>query len=897
MVHDRRLQKKLHKETQSAMLKHPLSLLLLSPLLSLSLTVGIATPALAQAQGQEGEEKGGPSFDKTIKDFAPIQGLFNFYFKESDQRILLEIKPDQLGQVFLLSMTREAGDGLFFDSSSQENTLPVYFRKHGKTIQMYVKNLNYRANESTAISRAIPRGVSDALMSSAQIISPPHPERGSLLVDASELFVSDLANSGKTFQMLQRMMGVGYRVDERSSFIHKVKSFEKNSEIEVRLNFVGDGTDFPTPTLADDRTFQHLMHYSLSKLPQSDYKPRLADDRVGHFTTMFWDYNQFNQNDPYVRYVNRWKLEKADPSLPLSPPREPIVYWLENTIPVEHREAVKEGVQLWNQAFAKIGFKDAIVVKQMPDDADWDPADSRYNTIRWMVNPGAGYAVGPSRAHPLTGEIFDADVRISADFVRYLFDEYESLAVPLGAENVKPNLRELLKANKGHSQLCEYTDGLAREAAFGHQLLAARGSLPPGESARFMRESIVALVAHEVGHTLGLRHNFKASTLHKSSDLHLLNQTRSKGLTSSVMDYVPVNLAPKGVTQGEYFQTTLGPYDYWAIEYAYSQFPADSATSEKGHLDKIAARSTKPELAYGTDEDVYGGPGSVDPTANIWDLSDDPLAFQHQRLNLAQELFGKIESQFEKPGERYPRLREVFSMGLGEYFRSISGMVRYVGGIYTHRNHVGDPDSKRPLQVVPAAKQREALKMIGNELFSSTAFQFSPELLSKLGPERQWNFDGDTFGMRLDVPVHQMVQSLHTSVLNYLMSSTLLMRLQNNEMLFKKGEDRFSLEEHFSYLRDTVWSELKAGQNVSSFRRNLQRVHLEQLKSLYLGKSRSIPSDARTLARHDLVTLRNQIDSTLKASGGKLDRITRAHLDESRAIMDATVKAMLERDN
>ncbi|MGE3725461.1 MAG: zinc-dependent metalloprotease [Candidatus Sericytochromatia bacterium] len=881
------------------MLKRRLSLLALTPLLSVGLTLGTATPIWAQAQGQEAEDKG-PTFEKTIKDFKPIPGLFNFHFKESDQRILLELQPAQLEQVFLLSMTREAGDGAFFDSSSQENTLPVYFRKHGKTIQMYIKNLNYRANESTAISRAIPRGVSDALMSSAQIIAPPHPEKGSLLVDASELFVGDLANSGKLFQMLQRMMGIGYRVDERNSFIQKVTSFEKNSEIQVRLNFVGDGTDFPTPTLADDRTFQHLMHYSLSKLPQSDYKPRLADDRVGHFTTMFWDYNSFSQNDPYVRYVNRWKLEKADPNLTLSPPREPIVYWLENTIPVEHREAVKEGVLLWNQAFAKIGFKDAIVVKQMPDDADWDPADSRYNTIRWMVNPGAGYAVGPSRAHPLTGEIFDADVRISADFVRYLFDEYESWAVPLAGEKVKPNLQALnpsAKNSQNHSQLCEYNSGLAREAAFGHQLLATRGALPAGEAARFMRESIVALVAHEVGHTLGLRHNFKASTLHKASDLHLLNQTRSKGLTSSVMDYVPVNLAPKGVTQGEYFQTSLGLYDYWAIEYAYSQFPADSATSEKGHLDKIAARSTQPELAYGTDEDVYGGPTSVDPNANIWDLSDDPLAFQRQRLNLAEELLSKIEAQFEKPGERYPRLREVFSMGLGEYFRSISGMVRYVGGIYTHRNHVGDPDSKRPLQVVPAAKQREALKTIGNQLFVNEAFQFSPELLSKLSPERQWNFDGDTFGMRLDVPLHQIVQSLHTSVLSYLMSPTLLMRLQNNEMLFKKGEDRFTLEEHFSYLSDTVWSELKAGKNVPSFRRNLQRVHLEQLKTLYLGRTRSIPSDARTLARHDLVSLRNQIDSTLKASGGKLDRITRAHLDESRAIMDATVKAMLERDD
>jgi hypothetical protein len=876
------------------MFKRHLSLLALTPLLSIGLNLGTPTQALANPNQEQEAEAKGPTFAKTIKDFKALDGLFHFYFKESEQRVLLEIKPDQLEQVFLLSMTREAGDGAFFDSSSQENTLPIYFRKLGKSIQMYVKNYNYRADASAAISRAIPRGISDALLSSTAIIAPPHPERGSFLVDLSELFVGDLANSGRMFKMLQQMGMGSYRLDERNSHIHKVKSFPQNAELEVLLNFQGDGMDFPTPTLADDRTFQHLMHYSLSKLPESKYTPRSADDRVGHFTTMFWDYNQFSKSDPYVRYINRWKLEKADPSLALSPPREPIVYWLENTIPTEHREAVREGVLLWNQAFAKIGFKDAIVVKQMPDDADWDPADARYNTIRWMVNPGAGYAVGPSRAHPLTGEIFDADVRISADFVRYLFGEYDAWAVPLAGEKVKPALPNV---SKGQTHFCEYNQGLAHEAAFGHQLLAARQALPPAESARFMHEAIVALVAHEVGHTLGLRHNFKASTLHKATDLHLLNQTRSKGLTSSVMDYVPVNLAPKGTKQGEYFQTTLGLYDYWAIEYAYSQFPADSNTSEKGYLDKIAQRSTDPTLAYATDEDVYGGPTSIDPLANIWDLGSDPLAFQKQRLELAKELLGKIESEFEKPGEKYTRLREIFSMGLGEYFRSVSGMVRYVGGIYTHRNHVGDPNAKVPLEVVPAAKQRDALKMISDQLFSNEAFQFSPQLLSKLGSDHQWDFEGLVFDMPQDIPLHQMIRSLHTRVLSYLMSPTLLQRLQNNEMLFKKGEDRLTLEEHFEFLRTAIWQELKSGSNIPSFRRNLQRVHLEQLKALYLGRSRSLPADARTLARQDLVSLRNQIDQTLKTSGAKLDRISRAHLDESRAIMDAAVKASSDRDN
>ncbi|PIQ27797.1 peptidase M43 [bacterium (Candidatus Blackallbacteria) CG17_big_fil_post_rev_8_21_14_2_50_48_46] len=874
------------------MLQRRLSLLTLLPLLSLSLWLSPACQVSAQASPNQAGEENAPSFEKTIKGFTALPGLFTFYLKESDHKILLEIQPAQLDQVFLLSITREAGDGAFFDSSSQENTLPVYFHKVGKTIQLLVKNYNYRADQNTAIQRAIPRGVSDALLGSTQVIGPPHPEKGALLVDAAELFVSDLANTGRFFQMLQREGLASYRLDERNSYLQKIKSFPENNEIEVLLNYLGEGTDFPTPTLADDRGFRHLMHYSLSKLPETSYQPRLADDRVGHFTTMYWDYNQFSKEDPYVRYINRWNLEKADPRLPLSPPREPIVFWLENTIPTEYRDAVREGVLLWNTAFEKIGFKDAIQVKQMPDDADWDPADARYNTIRWMVNPGASYAVGPSRAHPLTGEVYDADVRISADFIRAMYNEYDFWATPLAEA---PKAQNQTKARKNSQQRCEYSQGLAHELSFGRQLMAARGSLSPAASAQFIHDAIIALVAHEVGHTLGLRHNFKASTLHKASDLHLLNQTRSKGLTSSVMDYVPVNLAPKGVKQGEYYQTTLGPYDYWAIEYAYRQFTKDSDLSEKGQLEKIAARSSQPELAYGTDEDVYGGPLSVDPLANFWDLGADPLLFQRQRLELAQELFSKLEKEFEKPGERYPRLRQVFSMALSEYFVSVQGIVKYVGGIYTHRNHIGDPQARVPLEVVPAAKQREALELVATQLFNQEAFQFSPELLSKMGPERQWDFEDSLLDSSLDLPLHQIVKSLHSRVLGYLLSSPLLNRIQDNELLFKKGEARFTLEQHFSFLRDSIWKELKQGQNIVSFRRNLQRIHLEQLKQIYLNRNLFLSADARTLARQDLIQLRQGIDQALKVSGVKLDALTRAHLDESRAIMDTTIKASIAR--
>ena len=182
------------------------------------------------------------------------------------------------------------------------------------------------------------------------------------------------------------------------------------------------------PTLADSRSFRHIYHYSLSTIPETSFQPRVADDRVGHFMTMHQDFTSVLRDTPYVRYVNRWHLEKAEPKFEVSKPRQPIVFWLENTIPVEYRDAVRDGVLLWNDAFEKVGFKDAIEVRQMPDDADWDPSDVRYNVVRWIVQPGGGYAVGPSRTNPFTGQIYDADIRVSADMLRFVFREFEEFA-------------------------------------------------------------------------------------------------------------------------------------------------------------------------------------------------------------------------------------------------------------------------------------------------------------------------------------------------------------------------------------------------------------------------------------------------------------------------------------
>ena len=168
------------------------------------------------------------------------------------------------------------------------------------------------------------------------------------------------------------------------------------------------------------------VHYSISELPRTSYKPRLADDRVGYFLTVLKDFSKKESDDDrFVRYITRWNLEKADPSAEMSTPKEPIIFWLEKTIPFKYRKPIRDGILEWNKAFEKAGFYDAIEVRQQPDDAPWEPGDIRYNTFRW-ITAGVGFAMGPSRVNPTTGQILDADIIFDADFLQFWKQEYET---------------------------------------------------------------------------------------------------------------------------------------------------------------------------------------------------------------------------------------------------------------------------------------------------------------------------------------------------------------------------------------------------------------------------------------------------------------------------------------
>jgi hypothetical protein len=880
--------------------------------------VGLAaqTPSSEPSDGQEkkSDTPKEKTFAEIVKDAAPVSGLFTVYRR--DEKSYLEILPEQFDRVMMFSITCESGLGeRGFYAAMMCGETPFVFHRSGKNVQMLTRNPIFTAKEGTPIRRSVDRSFANSVLGSAKMESLPHPERKSVLVDLSSLLLSDIPMLAYDLELTYR---ITYKFDGKNSSLGKIKSYTSNVEIEAITNYAAEkpmvppllpagAPGLPIPrrpaTVADLRSMMFTFRYSISELPQTHYKPRLADDRVGHFFTQVEDYTTDTAHAPTRRFINRWQLEKEDPLAAMSVPKQPIVFWLENTIPVKYREAVREGVLMWNKAFERIGFRDAIVVKQQPDDADWDAGDVRYSTIRWFINTDTGFAIGPSRADPFTGRIYDADIGFSENFTRHMRtqieQEMQTLAMPW--ESAPAHQFVAAWSVNRDSKFCSLGDGALRERAFAAEVMAMRGIVPESpEAEEFVKAQLRQVTAHEVGHTLGLRHNFAASTIHTLEQNHDRELTAREGISGSVMDYIPANLAPKDTKQGEYYQASLGPYDYWAIEYAYKPIAATTSEDELPELRKIAARASERLLAYATDEDAGGfGPAyEMDPLVNRFDLGVDPLKYAVERARLSREIISNMEKSLQKPGEGYQILRRSFGLAFGQAGSSMLTVAKYVGGIRQYRDHVGDPQGRLPFEPVPAATQKEALTLLRKNVFASGVFEFSPQLMNKLASERHSDYfrqNAPRDGAAFNVPVHAMILSLQSAVLNRVLNPIVLARILDSEAIRTNGEV-FRLSDLFQGLQESIWAEVQAGGAISidSYRRSLQREHLKRMTNMLL-RDAAVPEDARTLARYELVELQSRLKSILNKNKSPMPLETRAHLAECAARIEESLQAQVTR--
>jgi hypothetical protein len=850
-------------------------------------------------------------FADVVRDARRSDGTLTLWQK--DDRVLLELGPDDFGKPFFISSKLKSGIGErnFFGGLAEDSGI-VEFRRIYNQVQMIWRNVGYSAQPGTPEALAVEAGYSPSLLSSAPVLSQPEPTRKSILVEANALFVADVLGLGMD---LQRSYRQGYSFDPRNSAITRVRVTPEIVVLEVLSHFatasitppqVGLPPGVPQPSvprsLPDPRSLFFTIHYSIARLPAEPMAGRRADPRVGYYESGRLDFSDDLQRSPRQRFVNRWRLEKKDPEAALSEPIKPIVFWIDRTVPLKYRAAITSGVLEWNKAFERIGFKNALRVEAQPDDADFDTLDLGRASIRWMTNASPTFvAIGPSHADPRSGEILGADIGIesfsarnSRSFRAQLFPNGIGDGLIDSGEALTPAQQALLRSG----QVCTFGDFALEEMAYAGDVLEARGELDPGspEAEAFVDGYLKWVTMHEVGHTLGLRHNFRASRAYSEAQLADPAFTRENGITASVMEYPAVNLRAADVARaprGTLFSETIGPYDYWAIEYAYKPLPAGLSGAEvKTALAQIAARSAEPLLAYGTDEDFFLG---IDPESLQFDLGSDVVAFAKKRIAIAQDLLKRQETRQLGADQDYNLLKRSVSYALRDVAQAASVLTRQIGGVRTVRDAPGT--GRDPLTPVPVSEQREALDVITGSLLSADSFRVSPALQRKLGTdfsERSEALIGGLGSSQTDYSPSDQLLGLQRSLLAMLMSDTVATRLIESSEKAPSGAGRaLRMAELYNRLTSAVWSELEGRGDIVPLRREVQREHVNRIAALLLRPAAASRADTRSTVRMQARALLERIRLASHRPG--LSEEAQAHLADSADTLEQALAARLQR--
>ena len=870
-----------------------------------------------------------PPFATLTQGARKVDGMLTLWQK--DDKVWLELRPEDFNKPMFFSpkISQGLGEGGLFGGTMMRSYSTwgapqiVEFRKIHNVVQLVALNETFRAKAGTPEARAVAAAYSSSLVGSTPVASQADATSQGVLVEANNLFLVDTLGMAIHLQQMYRQ---GYGFDQRNSYFDNVRGSPDEVMFDVTAHyftqsiatsFPGAPANAPQPTIPsfvpDARSLFLGLHYSLARLPDKPMAPRVADPRVGYFTTTVADFSDDVTRSPRERFVNHWRLEKKDPAAALSEPVKPITYWLDRSIPVKYRAAITRGVLEWNKAFERIGFKDAIVVKVQPEDANFDTLDVGVTSVRWTVNAEPTYgAIGPTHVDPRTGEILDAAISIESLSSRDLRNVRSQVLDPAGAAS----FAALLQAPASELPLPAGTVGRgvdarsgefclagpyeAEQAGYGLDVLAARGEIDPDspEAEVYVEAYLMDVTMHEVGHTLGLRHNFRASRMNSEKDLDNPEFTKTHSLGGSVMDYLPINLPQPGEPAGKPFDTTLGPYDYWAIEYAYKPLPADATPAQqKAELLKIAARNTEPGLDYGTDEDNFLG---MDPASLQGDLGADPIAYANKRIAIAHDLFARQESRTLKPSEDYGVLRRSVTFALRDATRSAGVLLRQLGGVATLRDFPGS--GRDPLQPVPGNVQRASLDALVDGVLAADAFRISPALQRRLAPDFLERGDTSAGGdpVPTDYPVESVMLGLQRQVLAALMSDGLAQRLQDSAPKLDRAAQSQALTTAEVYGRVTrsLWQDSAnfgpdGKGDIPARRRELQRDHVNLLASVLLRTPGGVRVDMRSTLRAEAAALLPRIQAARNRPG--LSEATRLHLADCAETLRTALAAPMQR--
>lgn len=891
-------------------------------------------------------------FKKVVEGYEKVSVLagekefYKLYTKEKGAQILAELPKNFEGKNFYLVATVAAGHPQAGVYSIWHNAVgvpakTVYWSKRDDQLMLIEPNMSVRTSGDAQSKAGVERVNTDRVILSVPILTTG--PGGGPVIDL------DRALLGSSNAFIGRFLD---RANVGLAKITKAKVFPNNIEIGYQL------------PRANGQFAE--VRFSLG-MPEraKDFTPREADRRVGIYFESYEDRAINDGSSQIVRYANRWHIQKADPNLNMSPPREPIVYYIEHTAPLRYRRWIRDGVLAWNKAFEQVGILDAIEVRQQDSSSgqfmDIDPEDSRYSFIRW-TNAGMGFAIGPVHSHPDTGEIYEADIVMDEGFIGSYANQYQQLELASTAMSVispdlsswlaeypqwdprviladpsdRDRVASLTKAMTEHPEqagellidapmtlspmvwephridspagraMCLMQPGLSSNIASARLAMdmgiGALGSMKDeaadadsdvsmldGLPEWFVGPMLRDVVMHEVGHTMGMTHNWKGSALHSIAEMN--SEGFDEPIQSTVMDYALSNIIvedeSRGFVQGDYVPMQIGPYDMWAIEWNYTF----------GDPKEVASRAAEPAHAYMAEDGQF----SPDPQAKTWDLGRDSIDFAEERMRLVNKARGEILTKAVKEGESWQKARQVYSQLVGMQYGAVNMAMHWVGGSHIQRSMKGDPGAPAPVRPVDAQQQRRAVKFIVDNAFNSDSFGLDPETLSYLQSDN-WYDEG--YGTAHSYPVASSVLGIQASAMTGLINPQRLTRIMDNELRTADGEDAITVPEVFSAIREQVWDLPDRSGNytnrtplIGQLDRNLQMEHLSRMIDLATGmrwpgaSGRTIQS----LARQELLTIQKQAESYTDLSN--LDDYSKAHLiDVNERIARALEASYLRND-
>jgi len=805
------------------------------------------------------------SLAEKVKSSTKMEGLFTFYQDTLSGSLHIYLKKEQLKKEFLYQSFSMGGPAeLFLNQNMLRETWLFSIRKNFDRLFWVRSNTNFYFDKNHPISRAANVDVPETVFFSEKIVAE---DSLGYLMNVDNLFLSERLDPVKPFvpatMPATSYLNLGTLNKDKSEYL-KLRSFPLNSDIIVNLSYENPNPQYYGGLdITDPRFVNVKMQHSLIELPVNDFVPRADHPHIGYFSVQTEDMTTTDMLR-YRDFIYRWHLKKKNPELSISEPVEPIVWWVENTTPKELRQVILDAGHKWNVAFEKAGFKNAIVMKMMPDDADWDPADIRYNVIRW-VSSDLGFAIGPCFVNPRTGQILGSDITIDYSFLTGLKIESDLF------EDGK-NFGEQEHISN-HPHQCNMGHGLKMQNHFGKAILELN-EVDETVKTELLHQFITELVLHEMGHTLGLNHNMKSSHMLSPADLKNKEITRRLGVTGSVMDYSTINLALDKTQQADYYTTLVGPYDHWAIEYGYSTFKKED---EAKNLNQIANKSTDPKLIFGNDADICRPGGGIDPRVMVWDMSNDPITYAAERFQIVEKGMTGLKSKFIKENQSYETFKNMYFVLFYQRFNMTRSVANYIGGVYVDRSFHGQNSVNKPYTPVPEVEQKRAMKLLDKFVFSPNSLKEDQSMYQYLQSQRRgFNFWGNSEDPKLDA----MASNMYHNVLSPILSPSTLRRLNNSSLY----GNEYSVNDLFSDLNNSIFKE-DIYTSVNLYRKSLQQIYLEKLIFIYENKSQNFGIETKSNAFDALQKIKRMLSGTV---GG--DSSTRAHRNYIIHLINETLK-------